>query len=138
MDALLAGAIGGMLLGLISVAHISLLLVFNPPKALLRKAGEEGIGGAAMLVSLAVSFSWAFVGIGAAFLFDGIEPLAPTSIPTIPSVTYLIVVLVLAALFAIPASVVLRDRLRHLALQQLLFIGIFGWLIPNLVMAQRT
>jgi hypothetical protein len=137
MDALLAGALGGMLLGLISVAHLSLLLVFNPPKALLQKAGEEGIGGAAMLVSLAISFSWAFVGIGAAFLFGGIESVAPTSVPTIPSVTYLVVVLVLAALFAMPAAVVLRDRLRHLALQLLLFIGIFGWLIPNLVMAQR-
>jgi len=137
MDALLAGALGGMLLGLISVAHISLLLVFSPPKALLRKAGEEGIGGVAMLASLAISFSWAFVGIGAAFLFDGIESVAATSVPTIPSATYLVVVLALSALFAIPAAVVLRDRLRHLALQLLLFIGIFGWLIPNLVMAQR-
>lgn len=138
MDALIAGSLGGMLLGLIAVAHLSILLVFHPPKALLRKAGEDGVSNTAMMVSLGIAFSWAFLGIAAAFLFSGIESIAPTSVPSIPSASYLVVVLVFAGIFAVPAAVVLRDRLRHLGIQLALFIGIFGWLIPNLVMAQRT
>ena len=138
MDAFIAGMLGGMLMGMIAVAHISLLLVFSPPPRLLKRAGDQGVGNTAMLASLFISFSWAFVGIAAGFGFSGIESVAPTSVPTIPSATYLVIVLVLAAMLAIPGAVFLRGRMAHLALQLFLFIGIFGWLIPNLVMAQRS
>ena len=48
---------------------------------------------------------------------------------------YLFVVLFMTLFVAIPAFIFFRDRKKHLIGELLLFAGVFGLLIPNLVIA---
>ncbi len=130
-----AGLLGGALMGLIFLTHVALLLVFRPPEALTRRASTTGVAGLVLAGSGLGVLVWSLLGVGAAFLFRTIERGGGSSLPTVPSVPYLLMVLFVTALTAIPASLVLRDRLRHVAVEYALFIGIFGWMIPALVKA---
>ena len=135
MSTLIVGSLGGTLMGLIFVAHLALVLVFRPPRTLARRASEGTVTGIAMFGSVAALMLWTLLGAGAAFLFRAIESNYPTSIPSVPSALYTGLVAWAAVLTAVPAAVLMRDRLWHLLAEYALFIGIFGWLVPLLVKA---
>ena len=135
MTTLLAGIMAGTLMGLVFITHVSLVLVFRPPAALARRATEQGVTGLVTAGTVAGLMLWSLLGVAAAFLFRAIENGYPSDIPSVPSLLYVLLVLFVAAFSAIPAALLLRDRLAHLAAEYALFIAIFGWLIPGLVQA---
>ena len=130
---LVAGAITGAIMGLVFVTHAAILLVWDPPPRLAQRAGTTGTAGLLMLASFAAFVIWQIIGIAAAVFFELLYEQSPTSIPGIPSVVYLLAVLFLSAMLAMPAIVVLQGRIRHIAFEYVLFVGLFGFLIPFLV-----
>ena len=130
---IVAGAITGAIMGLVFVTHAAVLLVWDPPPRLAERASTSGVGGLLMLASFIAFVIWQIIGIAAAVFFEVLYEQSPTSIPAIPSVIYLLAVLFFSSMLAIPAIVVLRGRIRHVAFECVLIIGLFGFLIPFLV-----
>ncbi|MSQ09306.1 MAG: hypothetical protein EXR44_08470 [Dehalococcoidia bacterium] len=135
MTTLLAGFIGGALMGLIFVTHASLVLVFRTPVGLARRAAEGTVIGMVMAGTVGGLVVWSLLGVAAAILFRATETEQSLSVGAVPNTLYLIILLFVAAIATIPAALFMRNRLRHLATEFALFIGIFGWLIPAMVKA---
>ena len=132
---LVAGAITGAIMGLVFVTHAALLLVWDPPPRLAQRASTTGVGGLLMLASFVAFVVWQVIGIAAAVFFELTWEQGPTSIPGIPSVVYLLAVLFFSAMLAMPAVFILQGRARHVAFEFALIIGLFGFLIPFLVIS---
>jgi hypothetical protein len=137
MTTVLAGFMGGTLMGLVFVTHISLLLAFRPPKALLERASRSSITGLAMYAAIGGIFTWTFAGTAAAFVFRAVESNYPGDAPGLPSPLYTMIVVLLGSALTVPLAVLLRDRLLHVLGESALFAVVFGWLIPALEMALR-
>ncbi|MDP6667593.1 MAG: hypothetical protein QF357_09380 [Dehalococcoidia bacterium] len=131
----IAGMIGGALMGMIFITHLALLLVYNPPAALKRRAIEAEVTKLITISSLVAFLCWNFLAIAMAFAALATQSSDSPEVSLAPSPAYLFIVLFLTLFVAIPAFVFFRDRKKHLAGEFLLFIGIFGLLIPNLVVA---
>ena len=135
----IAGMIGGALMGMIFVTHLALLLVYNPPKALAERAVESSVSSLITMSALVTFLGWNFLAILMAFAAQATRLNDSTQISIAPSPTYLFAVLFVVLFISIPAFIFFRDRKQHLLGEILVFIGIFGFLIPNLVVAiQRS
>tara|TARA_B110000116_G_scaffold49749_1_gene41535 strand:- start:1058 stop:1495 length:438 start_codon:yes stop_codon:yes gene_type:complete len=135
----IAGMIGGALMGMIFVTHLALLLVYNPPKALAERAVESSVSSLITMSALVTFLGWNFLAIIMAFAAEATRLNDSTQISIAPSPTYLFAVLFVVLFISIPAFIFFRDRKQHLLGEILVFIGIFGFLIPNLVVAiQRS
>ena len=130
---IVVGAITGAIMGLVFVTHAAILLVWDPPPRLAQRAGTTGTAGILMLASFAAFVVWQIIGIAAAVFFELLYEQSPTSIPGIPSVVYLLAVLFLSAMLAIPAASILQGRIKHVAIEFVLIVGLFGFVIPFLV-----
>ncbi len=118
-------------MGLVFVTHAALLLVWDPPTRLAQRAATSGAGGLLMMASFVAFVAWQIIGIAAAVLFElTYEPGSTSSV--VPSVIYLLAVLFLSAMLAIPAITLLQGRARHIAFEWVIFVGLFGFLIPFL------
>ncbi|MBT3995133.1 MAG: hypothetical protein HOF01_04980 [Chloroflexi bacterium] len=135
----IAGMIGGALMGMIFVTHLALLLVYNPPKALAERAIESSVSNLITISALVTFLGWNLLAIVMAFAAQATRSSESTQISIAPSPVYLFVVLFVVLFISIPAFIFFRDRKQHLLGEILVFIGIFGFLIPNLVVAiQRS
>ena len=135
----IAGVIGGALMGMIFVTHLALLLVYNPPKALAERAIESSVSNLITISALVTFLGWNLLAIVMAFAAQATRSSESTQISIAPSPVYLFVVLFVVLFISIPAFIFFRDRKQHLLGEILVFIGIFGFLIPNLVVAiQRS
>jgi|TARA_B110000263_G_scaffold141095_1_gene122367 cytochrome bd-type quinol oxidase subunit 2 len=135
----IAGMIGGALMGMIFVTHLALLLVYNPPKALAERAVESSVSSLITMSALVTFLGWNVLAIIMAFAAEATRLNDSTQISIAPSPTYLFAVLFVVLFISIPAFIFFRDRKQHLLGEILVFIGIFGFLIPNLVVAiQRS
>jgi cytochrome bd-type quinol oxidase subunit 2 len=135
----IAGMIGGALMGMIFVTHLALLLVYNPPKALAERAVESSVSSLITMSALVTFLGWNVLAIIMAFAAESTRLNDSTQISIAPSPTYLFAVLFVVLFISIPAFIFFRDRKQHLLGEILVFIGIFGFLIPNLVVAiQRS
>ena len=130
---LAAGAIVGAIMGLVFVTHAAILLVWDPPPRLAQRAAESGASGLLMLASFAGFVAWQVIGLAAAAFFEFVYEQNPTSVSAIPSVVYLLAILFFSAMLTMPAVVILQGRIRHIAFECVLFLGLFGFLIPFLV-----
>ena len=127
---LAAGAIVGAIMGLVFVTHAAILLVWDPPPRLAQRAGVSGAAGLLMMASFAAFIVWQVIGIAAAVFFEVMYGRNPTYTGAI---VYLLAVLFFSAALAMPAIVILQGRIRHVAFEYVLFVGLFGFLIPFLV-----
>ena len=127
---LVAGAITGAIMGLVFVTHAAILLVWDPPPRLAERASTSGAAGLLMLASFAAFVVWQIIGIAAAVFFEVIYGRNPT---LTGAGVYLLAVLFFTAMLAIAAASILQGRLRHIAIECVLFVGLFGFLIPFLV-----
>lgn len=135
----IAGMIGGALMGMIFVTHLALLLVYNPPRALAERAVESSVSTLITMSALVTFLGWNLLAIVMAFAAQATRSSDSTQISIAPSPVYLFVVLFVVLFISIPAFIFFRDRKQHLLGEILVFIGIFGFLIPNLVVAiQRS
>jgi len=131
----IAGMIGGALMGMVFVTHLALLLVYSPPRALQERAAESNVSNLITLTALVTFLGWNVLAIAMSFAAQALLTGDGTELSIAPSPIYLIVVMFLVIFVSIPAFIFFRDRKQHLIGQLLVFIGIFGFLIPNLVVA---
>ena len=127
--------IGGALMGMVFVTHLALLLVYSPPRALQERAAESNVSNLITLTALVTFLGWNVLAIAMSFAAQALLTGDGTELSIAPSPIYLIVVMFLVIFVSIPAFIFFRDRKQHLIGQLLVFIGIFGFLIPNLVVA---
>ena len=132
---LVVGMIGGGLMGMIFVGHLALLLVFNPPNALRKRAVESSVTKLVTITTIVTYLIWNLLAIFMSFAAQATLSGSDPKISLAPSPAYLFVVVFVTLVLAIPAFVFFRDRKNHLLGELALFIGIFGFLIPNMVVA---
>ncbi len=134
---ILAGMLVGTLMGLIASAHAAILLTYRPPR-LLRERLENGQGGNAVTV---VIFGLVVVctifGVMAALVADALIANG-TELGAVPSTEYLVAVLVVLIIVGAPAFFFLRARWIHGAVSLALAFCIYGFLIPNAVIALQN
>lgn len=130
-----AGMIGGALMGMIFVTHMALLLVYNPPAVLRKRAEEATVTGLINVSTLITFVVWNLLAIAMSFAALSTQSGDRPEISVAPSPAYLFAVVFLMLFIAIPALIVFRDRKKHLVGELLVFGAIFGLLIPNLVVA---
>ena len=131
----IAGMIGGALMGMVFVTHMALLLVYNPPVVLKNRAAESTVSTLITMSALVSFVGWTVLAIVMALAAQATQSSDNPAVSVAPSPAYLGVVVFLTAFIAIPALIFFRDRKNHLIGELLLFVGIFGFLIPNLVVA---
>ena len=131
----IAGMIGGALMGMVFVTHLALLLVYSPPRALRERAAESTVANLITMAALVTFLGWNVLAIMMAFAAQATLTGDNPQVSVAPSPLYLFAVLFVTLFLAIPAFVFFRDRKNHLLGQFVLFIGIFGFLIPNMVVA---
>jgi uncharacterized membrane protein len=135
----IAGMIGGALMGMVFVTHLALLLVFSPLRALKEKAAESNVSTLITLSALVSFLGWNVLAILMSFAAQSLLSGDGTQLSIAPSPIYLFVVLFVTLFISIPAFIFFPDRKSHLLTEILVFIGVFGFLIPNLVVAvQRS
>jgi hypothetical protein len=127
--------IGGGLMGMIFIGHLALVLVFNPPQSLKDRAVESSVTKLFTIASIVIYLSWNMLAIFMAFAAQALLTGDDPHISIAPSPAYLFVVVFVTLFLAIPAFVFFRDRKNHLLGELALFIGVFGFLIPNMVVA---
>ncbi|HIM58967.1 MAG TPA: hypothetical protein EYM41_00040 [Dehalococcoidia bacterium] len=128
-----AGLIGGALMGMSFMTHMALLLVYHPPEVLKKRAVESTVSGLITVASVITFVSWNLLAIAMAFAALATQSSDQPQVSVAPSPVYLFIVMFLTVFIAIPAFIFFRDRKQHLIGELLIFLGIFGLLIPNLV-----
>ena len=128
-----AGLIGGALMGMTFITHMALLLVYHPPEVLKKRAVESAVSGLITVASVITFVSWNLLAIAMAFAALATQSSDQPQVSVAPSPVYLFIVMFLTVFIAIPAFIFFRDRKQHLIGELLIFLGIFGLLIPNLV-----
>ena len=128
-----AGLIGGALMGMSFMTHMALLLVYLPPEVLKKRAVESTVSGLITVASVITFVSWNLLAIAMAFAALATQSSDQPQVSVAPSPVYLFIVMFLTVFIAIPAFIFFRDRKQHLIGELLIFLVIFGLLIPNLV-----
>ena len=128
-----AGLIGGALMGMSFMTHMALLLVYHPPEVLKKRAVESTVSGLITVASVITFASWNLLAIAMAFAALATQSSDQPQVSVAPSPVYLFIVMFLTVFIAIPAFIFFRDRKQHLIGELLIFLVIFGLLIPNLV-----
>ncbi len=134
---ILAGLLGGMIMGMAFAGHSAVLFTFNPPRALLKRI-EQGriVNFIVALVGGAVSL-WTLLGIVGAIVADAlIEESAEFKL--VPSTAYIGMVIAGIIIVGLPVLLLMRDRWQHVTFWLLLALAIYGVLIPNLVIALQS
>ena len=134
MTAFLAGAISGAVMGLTFQAYWMVVLTARPPGFLNRSEEGTAVGSMVLAGGLAAVTLWILAGGVMGIVFDAIYA-GPDRITPVPAPGYLVAVLLFATAALMPAMVLLRRWLRHVLITVVLFAGLFGFLLPNLVIA---
>jgi|TARA_B100000809_G_scaffold26131_1_gene22865 cytochrome bd-type quinol oxidase subunit 2 len=128
-----AGLIGGALMGMSFMTHMALLLVYHPPEVLKKRAVESTVSSLITVASVITFVSWNLLAIAMAFAALATQSSDQPQVSVAPSPVYLFIAMFLTVFIAIPAFIFFRDRKQHLIGELLIFLVIFGLLIPNLV-----
>lgn len=123
------------MMGMVFVTHLALLLVFSPPKALQQRAAESNVSTLITMSALVTFLGWNVLAIVMSFAAQSLQSGDGTQLSIAPSPIYLFIVLFVTIFMSIPAFIFFRDRKSHLLGEMLVFIAIFGFLIPNLIIA---
>ncbi len=133
MQVALAGALLGLIMGLIFVGHMTWAVVYFMPDAIERRFSQDDatllprvvfLGTAAIVPGLGV------VGALLALLSTVLEDFAGTGFDPVPSIPYLIFILMIAVSTAPLALGLLRPIRVHVLFEYALFVGLFGIAIP--------
>jgi len=87
-----AGMIGGALMGLVFVTHMALLLVFSPPEVLKNRAEESNVSNLITLSALVMFMGWTLLAILMSFAAKVTQSGDPPVISIAPSPAYLFIV----------------------------------------------
>lgn len=135
MSEFVAGALAGAIMGLATQAYWLVILSHRPLESFKRE--ESHVGTVIVFGGLIAVGGWMLVGGLLGVLVGAVRP-DDTDAWLVPSVGFLGVLLFLAVLAMLPALVLLRTWKRHVLITFLLFSGLFGLLLPNLVVAVQS
>lgn len=134
---ILAGMLVGTLMGLIASAHAAILFTSRPPRFIERRIEEGGSANLVTIFVFGLIVLWTMVGVATALMADAALP-DDAVLELIPSPEYLVAVTVVLIMFGAIAMFFLRDRWIHGAISLALAFGIYGFLIPNAVIALQS
>lgn len=134
---ILAGMLCGTLMGLIASAHAAVMLTARPPRMIQQRIEEGGSSNLVTMIVFGLVVVWTILGVFAALAADAVLP-DVAAIRLVPSSAYLVAVVLVLVMMGVPAMLFLRDRWMHGMFSLLIALGIYGFLIPNAVIALQN
>ncbi|NQW16360.1 MAG: hypothetical protein HQ478_02630 [Chloroflexi bacterium] len=132
-NAVAAGALGGILFALIFVGHMSIAVFYRMPDAIERRFQAEDSAAPTRVIFwgiFALIPTLGLLGIGLAALSVILTDLWDTGFPPVPSVPFLIGVLMITVSTAPVAASILHRIRKDVLAEYALFAAIFGVMIP--------
>jgi len=136
IEALVAGSLAGAMMGLASQAYWLILISYRAPGLLKREGDTSTLTSLFVFAGLMAVMLWIAFGAIVGLIVSAVLPEGANSIP-FPSPALFLFVLFVATFALIPALVLMRTWMRHVFITYLLFTGLFGLLLPNLVVAAQ-
>ena len=127
------GAVLGMLMAsvFITVSMISLFLVMKNRRETMMPVMEKYPPMTLAMGIVAVSYpTWAVAGGALALLYRISAEQAPGAGIGSPNIAFTLAVLAMALMLAVPLAILFRRMLGGVLAVTLLFVAIFGWLLP--------
>ncbi|MXZ02418.1 MAG: hypothetical protein F4Y88_01730 [Chloroflexi bacterium] len=134
---ILAGMLCGTLMGLIASAHAAVMLTARPPRMIQQRIEEGGSSNLVTVIVFGLVVMWTILGVFAALAADAVLP-DVAAMRLVPSSAYLVAVVLLLVILGAPTLLFLRDRWMHGMFSLLIALGIYGFLIPNAVIALQN
>ena len=134
---ILAGMLCGTLMGLIASAHAAVMLTARPPRMIQQRIEEGGSSNLVTVIVFGLVVVWTILGVFAALAADAVLS-DVAAMRLVPSSAYLVAVVLVLAILGAPAMLFLRDRWMHGMFSLLIALGIYGFLIPNAVIALQN
>ena len=134
---ILAGMLCGTLMGLIASAHAAVMLTARPPRIIQQRIEDGGSSNLVTVIVFGLVVVWTMLGVLAALVADAVLP-EVAAMRLVPSSAYLVAVVLVLAILGAPAMLFLRDRWMHGMFSLLIALGIYGFLIPNAVIALQN
>jgi len=135
LSEVLAGFVCGYILALLSAPLVAALLVRVRPRVpLLARAVPEQVPVVALTVVL-FGFTfllWTGLGIVLGLILMGFEDRMPEGGLGSPSLAFTLLIVFVTAAASIPAAVLPRPARYYVIVAALVFLGVFGWLMPYL------
>ena len=126
-------------MALIFIGHMAYALVFNMPDTIERRMATDKasmLPRVMMLGAATILPMWAGLGAVFAVLAETAQGRVSLGTDYLPSVLYLVIVFATILITAPWAALYLPRIRRHVAIEFVIFLGIFGFLIPLLVAAK--
>ena len=134
---ILAGMLCGTLMGLIASAHAAVMLTARPPRMIQQRIEEGGSSNLVTVIVFGLVVVWTMLGVFAALAADAVLP-DVAAMRLVPSSAYLVAVVLVLVILGAPVMLFLRDRWMHGMFSLLVALGIYGFLIPNAVIALQN
>lgn len=134
---ILAGMLCGTLMGLIASAHAAVMLTARPPRMIQERIEEGGSSNLVTVIVFGLVVVWTILGVFAALAADAVLP-DVAAMRLVPSSAYLVAIILVLVIMGAPAMLFLRDRWKHGMFSLLIALGIYGFLIPNAVIALQN
>ena len=131
---ILAGMLCGTLMGLIASAHAAILLTARPPQLIQRRIEEGGSTNLVTVIVFGLVVVWTMLGVFAALVADAVLS-DDAVLGLVPSSGYLFAVCLVLVMLGLMSMFFLRDRWMHGVFSLVIALGIYGFLIPNAVIA---
>ena len=133
MNAMIAGAAGGMLVASVFVSAGTLMLfslVKDPPPHL--ASTVKGLSGPLVFGIVVLAYpTWAMIGAVMGLAYLGVDEVNPGSGMGSPNLAFTLVVVVTALALAVPPLLLLRRMVAGVLAIALSFAGAFGWFLPH-------
>ena len=134
---ILAGMLCGTLMGLIASAHAAVMLTARPPRVIQQRIEDGGSSNLVTVIVFGLVVVWTMLGVLAALVADAVLP-EVAAMKLVPSSAYLVAVVLVLAILGAPVMLFLRDRWMHGMFSLMIALGIYGFLIPNAVIALQN
>lgn len=134
---IIAGLLGGMIMGMTFAGHSAVLFTFNPPRALVKRMERGKVVNLVVAIMGGALSLWTLIGVMSALLADALMG-DQADFSLVPSDVYLSLITAGLVIAGVPLLFVMRDRWQHVAFWLLLAFVIYGLLMPNLVIALQN
>jgi len=131
----LAGFVCGYMLALVSAPLVAFLMLrLRPRVPLLARAVPEQVPVVALTVVLFwfTFLLWTGLGIVFGLILMGLEDRVPEGGLGSPSLAFTLIIVFASAAAFIPAAVLLRSARHYVIAAAVVFLSVFGWLMPYL------
>jgi hypothetical protein len=135
MSEVLAGFVCGYALALVSAPLVAFAILRLRPRMpwVALTVPEQVPVVALMVVLFGFTFVfWTGLGIVLGLILMGLEDRAPESGLGSPSLIFTLIIVFASAAVFTPAAVLLRSGRRYVIAAAVVFLGVFGWLMPYL------